>query len=261
MRPRLSVDASAPELLLSPHWDDAALSCWSLLGRPGELNVVNVFAGIPTAGEPGTWELVLGVADRAERARRRMAEDERALAGAGRSPVNLSLLDAGYEQGRRRDDSLRALDGELCAVVPRASRVYAPAGIGGNRDHQLTRRYARMLLHAGMPVALYAEAPYCLLHGWPSWVDGREPAPSRDVDAYWLSFLGRVPELPPLRSALVERLDERAARAKGEAVQGYEASLSYGFRRMLADPELLGFEVRWELQHPADTLSTHDPSR
>jgi hypothetical protein len=254
-RPSLSVDSAAPELLLSPHWDDAALSCWSLLADARALNVVNVFAGIPQGGARGSWETVLGVADPDARARARMAEDARALAAAGREALNLPLLGAAHVRPAERGAGLAALDRALAAALGVASRVYVPAGIGGQADHLLTRRYGRMLLNAGMPVVLYAEAPYCLLHGWPSWVDGREPAPCRDVDAYWLSFLERVPELPPLRSALVVRLDERAARAKCEAVQGYQASLSYGFRRMLADPGFHGFEVRWELGRPAPALS------
>src|SRR5690348_3521451 len=38
---RLRFDAGAPELLLSPHWDDAVLDCWALLSSPRELQVVN----------------------------------------------------------------------------------------------------------------------------------------------------------------------------------------------------------------------------
>jgi hypothetical protein len=254
-QPSLSVDSAAPELLLSPHWDDAALSCWSLLTDARALNVVNVFAGIPQGGARGSWETVLGVGDPGARARARMAEDARALAAAGREPLNLPLLGAAHVRAAERGAGLAALDRALAVALGAASRVYVPAGIGGHADHLLTRRYGRMLLNAGMPVVLYAEAPYCLLHGWPSWVEGREPAPGRDVDAYWASFLERVPELPPLRSALVVRLDERAARAKCEAVQGYQASLSYGFRRMLADPGFHGFEVRWDLVRPGRALS------
>ena len=46
-RSRLRVEEQAPELVLSPHWDDAVLDCWSLLASSRELTVVNVFAGIP----------------------------------------------------------------------------------------------------------------------------------------------------------------------------------------------------------------------
>lgn len=246
-QPSLRVLAQAPELLLSPHWDDAALDCWSLLSDERELNVVNVFAGIPQDGGAGAWETVLGVRDQAERARQRMAEDARALALAGRTAVNLALLDVSFRRASKLDMTLEQLDRALVAAVPSASHVYVPAGIGGHADHLLTRRYGRMLARMGMPVSVYAELPYCVLHGWPAWVDGREPSPKRDVDAYWQSFLGALPELGPLRSAEVVRLDERDSDSKRRAVEGYEASLSYAFRQMLADPAFHGFEVRWRL--------------
>jgi hypothetical protein len=234
-------------LLLSPHWDDAVLDCWSLLSSGRELNVVNVFAGIPPSGHAGAWEAIIGVQDSAQRARERMAEDTLALARAGREPVNLPLLDVRYRRQTPSVAGLHELDLALAAEVRSASRVYVPAGIGAHADHLLARRYGRMLLRTGMPVTLYAELPYCVFHGWPSWVDGREPAPGRDVDAYWQSFLGDVPEMPSLRSAGVERLDGPSASAKREALSCYEASLNYSIRTLLADPAFHGFEVRWEL--------------
>jgi hypothetical protein len=256
--PRLRTDPNAPELMLSPHWDDAVLDCWSLLASSRELNVVNLFAGIPPAGSPGVWEAISGTRDPAERARERMAEDARALARAGRKPLSLPLLDAQYRRQPPSALGLEELDRALTKVVPSASRVYAPAGIGAHSDHLLARRYGRMLLRAGMPVALYAELPYCTFHGWPSWVDGREPAPNRNVDAYWLSFLTDVPEMPSLRSAKVERLDQPTAGAKREAMGCYEISLNYGVRQLLADPAFHGFEVRWELVEPGSNTPASD---
>jgi hypothetical protein len=247
---RLRVDRDAPALLLSPHWDDAALDCWSLLAGEAELVVVNVFAGIPPAGHAGSWEATSGLKDTAERARERMAEDALALTHVGRQPVNLPLLDVEYRRQTHTSVALDELDRELAAAVGGASRVYAPAGIGGHVDHVLVRRYARMLLRAGMPVALYAELPYCFFHGWPSWVDGSEPDPRRDVDAYWQSFLRGVPEMPPLRSAHLARLDPQSAAAKRAAIDGYELSLNHAVRRMLADPQAHGFEVSWQLESP-----------
>ncbi|MDQ6811477.1 MAG: hypothetical protein M3Z95_06230, partial [Actinomycetota bacterium] len=93
-------DPAAAELVLSPHWDDAVLDCWSLLSSERELNVVNIFAGVPTPGRVTIWEKVLGASDSAERARERIAEDARALGRAGREGLNLPLLDAKYRQAR-----------------------------------------------------------------------------------------------------------------------------------------------------------------
>jgi hypothetical protein len=249
-RSRLRTDPAAPALVLSPHWDDAVLDCWSLLVSDCELNVVNLFAGIPRSGTLGLREAIDGVRDSGERARARMAEDALALARAGREPLNLPLLDAEYRRQARSVLDLDDLDRAVTSVMESASRVYVPAGIGSHADHLLARRYGRMLLHAGMPVTLYAELPYCVFHGWPPWVDGHDPAPNRNVDVYWQSFLNGVPEMPSLHSAEVERLDAPTASAKVAAVRCYETSLSYGIRHMLYDPAFHGFEVRWELVRP-----------
>lgn len=245
---KLAVDPDAPAVVLSPHWDDAVLDCWSVLSGEHAAVVVNVFAGVPEAGRVTLWDTITGARDSAERARERIAEDAEALARAGRRPASLPFLDAQYR--RPPGPSLERLDTALCAVVPAASRVHVPAGLGGHPDHLLARRYGRMLLSCGMPVSLYADLPYCVLHGWPSWVDGRAADPHRDVDAFWRSFLDDVPELPPLRSARVARLGEAEAAAKLAAMRCYRtqfAGLDYGARGLLSDPAIHGFEVSWEL--------------
>ncbi len=248
LRPCVRFDDGAAELILSPHWDDAVLSCWSVLARPRDVRVVNVFAGIPPAGHAGTWEQIAGVRDSAERARLRLAEDERALSRAGREALNLPLLDEQYRRQAGARVGLAEIDGAFSqASATSASRVYAPAAIGGHADHLLVRAYARRLFAIGMPVVLYADVPYCFFHGWPGWVDGLPAQPNRDVDAYWRSFLGGVPEMPALDGAEVQRLDAASAAAKAEAVRCYEMSLNYGVRHLLADAAFSGFEVRWAL--------------
>ena len=67
-RTRIGFDAQAPELLLSPHLDDAVLDCWSVLSDERELNVVNIFAGIPAPGPLTLWDAITGAADSPSRA-------------------------------------------------------------------------------------------------------------------------------------------------------------------------------------------------
>ena len=246
---RLRADAAAPELLLSPHFDDAVLDRWALISGERDVQVVNVFAGVPAAGAAAAWDTMTGAADSAARVRERTEEDALALARAGRTPRNLANLDAQYRSrfGRVRLDSL---DRQLAATLAGVSRVHAPAGIGGHRDHVLVRDYACLLARSGIPVTLYADLPYCILHGWPPWVDGREPDRHRDVDRYWSAFVAGVPGMPALRAGGVERLDDAAAAAKLAAMRCYEtqfACLDYGARGLLADPEIHRFEVSWEL--------------
>lgn len=249
-RPLLKVDPEAPPLLLSPHWDDAVLCCWGLLRERPELRVVNVCAGHPPAGTLTRWDMVTGATDSPARTRERAAEDRRALALAGIEPLDLNLLDAQYREPEP-PYGLSTLDAAVSAAVPAASGVFAPAGIGSHPDHLVVRRYARMLLRAGMPVSLYADLPYCILHGWPHWVDGRDADPHRDVDAYWDSFLEAVSEMPPLRKGQVTRLDDEEARAKLAALEEYRTqlpALEPGGGELLRDPAIHRFEVHWVLR-------------
>ncbi|HMG97983.1 MAG TPA: PIG-L family deacetylase [Gaiellales bacterium] len=245
----LRFDPAAPELLLSPHWDDAALGCWNLLAGSRAITIVNVFAGLPAPGHVGMWERVSGTRDSRERSERRMGEDRAILAAAGHEPVNLPLLDARYRRGQRI--GAEEIDLALASQVQRTARVHAPAGIGGHPDHLLVRSYARVLLRAGIPVELYAEPPYCVFHGWPAWVNGGEAQPNRNVDAHWESYLADVPEMSSLREARIEHVDGAAASAKLEAINRYELSLNLATRRLLSEPEFHRLEVHWELRKPA----------
>ncbi len=222
-----------------------------MLSGDTPLRVVNVFAGVPASGAPvPLWDRITGAGDSAARVRDRIQEDARALARAGLEPTNLALLDAQY---RRPGNPLEPeeIDRALAAELDGAStHVLAPAAIGDHPDHVLVRRYARLLLRAGFTVTLYADLPYCVLHGWPSWVDGREPDGHRDIDAFWNSFLDAVGELGQMRSARVVRLDDERAAAKLEAMRCYESqlpALSYGGRELLSDPEIHRYEVFWDL--------------
>jgi hypothetical protein len=241
-------DPQAPELLLSPHWDDAVLDCWNLLSDGRQLLVVNLFAGSPPPGRLTPWDAITGARDSAERTHERLAEDAVALARAGHEPVNLSFLDAQYRSGAGPD--LGRLDAAVSEQVQAAAHVHVPAGLGGHADHRLARRYGQMLARRGLSVSLYADLPYCVAHGWPGWVDGREPDLHRDPDAYWMSFLEDVPEMPPLHSGRVSRLDDAAAAAKLDAMRCYQTqypALDYGARGLLADPEIHRYEVSWTL--------------
>lgn len=251
-RPRLVIDPEASVLLLSPHWDDAVFNCWSLLTGAGEVAVVNVFGGVPAPGPARRWDRICGGEDAREQAQARVAEDALALALAGRVAANASLLDAEYREPGP-DPGLAEIDAAVAAIANRASAVYAPAALGMNPDHRLLRRYARALNGLGIPAHLYADLPYCVVHGWPHWVDRRPPPPHRDVDAFWRSFLVDVPEIADLRAASVARLQPDEAARKLAAMRTYETqfdALDGGGSGPLSNPGVHGFEVFWRLAPP-----------
>jgi LmbE family N-acetylglucosaminyl deacetylase len=238
--PRLQHDKAAPPLVLSPHLDDAVIDCWSVLTAPGEVNVVNVCAGVPPAGRTTRWDRIVGAADSAELMRDRIEEDRAALAHAGRTPVNLDFLEH-QQREEGRPPRLRDLDGALTGWVPATSRLYAPAALGTpHPDHVLVRGYALACASAGLPVELYADLPYAVVYGWPHWVTGAARDPYLDVDAYW-------GERPPGEPRVVQ-LDEAQSSAKLAAMRTYATqfpSLDRGPIGLLSNPQVHRFEVYW----------------
>jgi LmbE family N-acetylglucosaminyl deacetylase len=210
---------------------------------------VNVFGGVPPAGPARRWDRICGASDGADQARRRIAEDAEALSLAGREASNLPLLDAEYREPGP-DPTLAAIDSALAAVAPSASAIYAPACLGLNPDHRLTRRYARALFAHGFPVRLYADIPYCTVHGWPHWVDGTEPDPHRQVDVFWMTFLVEVPEIGRPDDGRAVRIDGERADRKLQAMRAYRTQVSAldgGPIGLLTNPAVHRFEVFWAL--------------
>ena len=243
-------------VVLSPHFDDAVLSTWSLLASERDVRVVNVFAGAPAAGTVGRWDATTGVTDSAEHVRRRAAEDSEALAALGREAVNLAFLDAQY----REPEVLDALGGAPPGPEPAAyvselraaiepelaggAEIWAPAAIGGHPDHQLTAAVALELADEGVQIVFYADIPYAIAFGWPGRVTGAEERGSfaeRSWD-YPLCKLGAPLELE------VRTLAEEDARRKLRSMQTYETQIALleavsGGR--LTDLGHLRYEVAW----------------
>lgn len=249
--------AGAPILVLSPHLDDAVLSAWGVLSSPGPVAVLNVFAGVPDRGPVPRWDRMCGAEDVRVHMRARLEEDRAALALAGRTPACLDFLDGHY-----RDDALDPgrLRDAIAAAVPTASLIYAPAGIGLHRDHLAVRDAAFELgLRGGVPLRLYADLPYAVRFGWPSWVT-REPAdPALRVDADWDAALTTVPVDRPALRASPRRLDEAEAAAKLEALRRYRtqfAALNHGPVGLLEHPLVLPYEVEFAAWSPTSARSS-----
>jgi LmbE family N-acetylglucosaminyl deacetylase len=240
--------------VLSPHPDDAVLSAWSVLRRPGPVRVVNVCAGVPPPGPPPRWDGLTGARDAAERMRERLAEDRAALARAGREAVYLDFLDHQYRAPGPIEPT--ALSSALSGAVGGSTELWAPAGIGGHPDHVQVREAALALRADGGPaVRLYAELPYAVRWGWPEWVSGRRAVEGLDVDAWLTAFL---PEGTPAGERHV--LSRAEARRKLHALRDYrtqwaalDASTHGGMRRRGV--------IRYEASYPAPALATLPTSK
>jgi hypothetical protein len=235
-------------VILSPHLDDAVLSCWHVLTGPGHVTVINVFAGVPARlDRPAWWDRYTGATDSGERVRERIEEDRKALALAGRTAINLDLLDDQY----RAADPVAPLAVQLEPLLAPGARICAPAAFADHADHALVRRAALQLRTAGFPVSLYADLPHATAHGWPAWVTGKRVPATKDLAAgMWERCLAGTGIAPAEMVPSVQALDPGEHARKLEAVCAYRTQvggLAEFVGRPLAEREVLGYEVVWTL--------------
>jgi LmbE family N-acetylglucosaminyl deacetylase len=177
--------AGCRRVVVSPHLDDAVLSCggalagWAAAGdRPV---VVTVCAGRPAGAltdfarfQHARW------GEEVDLVGQRRAEDERALASLGARPVWLDYLDCIYRGTRYTTeeslfgplaaDEANLIDrvaADLAALWPATAgaTVYAPLGLGNHVDHQLVRAAAGRLEAAEVPIVWYEDFPYATRPG------------------------------------------------------------------------------------------------
>lgn len=240
---------SAPTVVLSPHLDDAVLSSWSVVGDAGEVEIVNVFAGLPEDGPPPRWDRLAGAESRRAHMEARLEEDRAALALPGRSAVYLPFLDRHYRTAAPdADEVAEAID----AAVPAASIVCAPAGIGGHEDHVMVRDIALGLGgRSGIPVRLYAELPYAVRFGWPAWVTGSAGDRDQAAELDWDSYLSSIPVPRSALTADVRRFDDAQMGAKLAAMRRYRTQfrlLNQSPFGVLEHPQVLPWEVAWAVE-------------
>lgn len=184
---------SYDHLYLSPHFDDAVLSCGGQIGLRTDAGesvlVVTITGGDPPDDVPSATVRALhqrwadslaaegsaGGTVAATMVAQRRAEDRAALGVLRAGVMHLPFLDCIYRCGPSPDDLLypgpvdmfgpmnpadAATVGALVEAfraLPPAQRVYAPLGVGGHVDHLATRRAAEQVF-AGL--CHYEDYPY-----------------------------------------------------------------------------------------------------
>jgi LmbE family N-acetylglucosaminyl deacetylase len=237
--------------ILSPHLDDAVLSCWHLLDGPDLVRVVNVFTAVPPAGTPTPWwDRLTGATDARQQMRDRHEEDKRALASTRRRVTALNLLDNQY---RDFELSADAVVERVRAAVEPGTVLCAPAGIDGHPDHVLVRDAALMMMRSGWQVQLYADLPHAIVRGWPAWVTGQPD--DTGTGQKWTSTLSAAGLVVERLVPRVRPLDVSTRTHKLLALAAYASQRPVLDRVAFApldDPRVLSWEVSWEI--PASAL-------
>jgi LmbE family N-acetylglucosaminyl deacetylase len=133
-------------LIVSPHFDDAALSCSALLDRGEPVDVLTVFSGAPEPPRQGWWDERCGFASSAESVPARRREDENALEPGGHHLHLLDLLEVQHFDGPRgAEDAVLIADFVRDWLVEmNGGAVALPAGAGW-APHWLPPRVAKKL--------------------------------------------------------------------------------------------------------------------
>jgi LmbE family N-acetylglucosaminyl deacetylase len=170
-------------IYLSPHLDDAALSCggliWDQVQAGQNVEVWNIFAGFPPPGELSLYAQVhhkiWGVTAEDVVPSRRL-EDASAMAILGARARNFDFPDAIYRKHPKTGEPMYTSHGDLFgglnhgddAIIrrlvtlmadnlPEGSILVSPLTVGNHVDHQLVRVVAELLPNQ---VWYYPEFPY-----------------------------------------------------------------------------------------------------
>ena len=201
---------------------------------------------------------------------RRRSDDFAALALSQRQPTQLGLLDIQYRAHRVR--WLRqAIEKDLTRFIPLlahetslhmsqamlareldpvldADVIYSPVGIGDHPDHRDIGKFAIGLAANGHQVRLYADTPYYLRYGLPSWIgDDANPL----ADALVQQGLDELPLAAHSLMRHVVQLEPQELDRKRTALERYTTeidALKIDFRDVFIHTDMLRYEVYWAIE-------------
>ncbi len=191
-------------LFLSPHLDDAVLSCGGMIydrvHNGDQATILTVCAGDPPETQLSSFALSLHArwGNQADIVKVRRQEDLAACQVVGAAAVHLYFADCIYRRNPLTGDVLVSTNDDLfqplpesefylseqvaekiSTYIPKAGIVVCPLSLGGHIDHQLTRLAAE---HLGLSLLYYADYPYLVQnqlqlqeHILPGWVERRFP--------------------------------------------------------------------------------------
>jgi LmbE family N-acetylglucosaminyl deacetylase len=162
MTPGLSdLDSTGRLLVISPHLDDAVLSCEGLLKFARDVHVLTIFGGDAPPGAPmAEWDLECGFSPGINVMEARRTEDAQALAGLGAIPLWGEELQEGYRTEPASPDRIIALINDTIDTIS-PSHFLFPLGLK-HRDHLLVAAASGAVARSrSLPNSyIYAERPY-----------------------------------------------------------------------------------------------------
>lgn len=222
-------------LLVSPHLDDAALSCSARI-LSGQINeVVTIFAGVPPTNTPlSEWDRLTRATSAASRVRERRAEDEAAWASIAQPFQQLNHVETQHAA-----PNPRAISADIARAAKGYRTVLLPAGIGGHADHCIVRNIGLSVIK-NADILLYGELPYAAFYGWPP---GNHHL---DVEAYWRDAFRAVASNSKISSPRLVRLAPHQKRAKFTLLGHYRSQFSAvtgGSLNLAMESPLFDYEI------------------
>ena len=245
-------NSSLTHIYLSPHLDDAVLSCGGMIHQQAQAGarvvVVTLCAGMPAARAASAfaeslyarWQIPAAQAVSARR-----TEDQAALRALGAEWIHLEVPDCIYRVNPATGEALYASEAALfgewqlsetallrrsvetlagCLHLFARRHFYAPLALGHHVDHQLARRAAEQ---AGGVWAYYEDYPYA----------DREANLSPNSKVIGTETRGLASEIVPFTEADLK--------AKGRAVAAYTSQINTFWK----DPEEIEPSLRAYAEH------------
>ena len=170
-------------IYLSPHFDDAVLSCggliWEQTQKGTPVEIWTIFGGNPPPGPLSEFaeetHIMWGTGSGEETVSLRRAEDRQATSLVGAQPVHFDFPDCIYRRSPKgevlypetvntaphlADRSLpKRIASALRSGLRKDDMLVCPFALGGHVDHVLARQTAESLRR---PLLYYADVPYVL---------------------------------------------------------------------------------------------------
>jgi len=175
-------------IYLSPHFDDAVLSCggliWEQTQKGEHVEIWTIYSADPSMDKLSTYAAELHVRWGLDRNpdHSRKDEDQAACKILNCDYRHLNFLDVIYRRNPESNVPIINSDQELFKpikleesyllislakrienILPNHCSLVCPLGVGGHIDHRLTRCAAETL---GVPLKYYVEYPYCREDGF-----------------------------------------------------------------------------------------------